>query len=163
MMNDINSNILKLKSSDGKIFEIEESVLKRANFFKQLKDILNPNEEINIKDVNSKELIKIIEYLKHYQNEEPKSIPRPLPSSDLKPVLSDWDYNYISLISLEECIDLVNAANFFGIKELVGLACARISSEMTNCSIEEARAKFGIVSDLTEEEMEEYDKCPLDL
>ena len=39
-MNDNNSNIIKLKSSDGKIFEIEENCLERANFFKELKNIL---------------------------------------------------------------------------------------------------------------------------
>ena len=161
-MDDINSNILKLKSSDGKIFEIEENCLKRATFFKELKDILDPNEEINIKEVDSKTLIKIIEYLKHYQNEEPKNIPKPLPNPDLKQVLSEWDYEYINPISLEECFVLVNSANYLGIENLVNLASARIASEMINCPIEEARAKFGIESPLTEEELEEYDKYPLD-
>ena len=160
-MNDINSNILKLKSSDEKIFEIDENCLKRSNFFIQLKDILNLNEEIEIKDVESKTLTRIIDYLKHYQNEEPKIIPKPLPSSDLKPILSPWDYNYINPISIEECIDLVNASNYLGIVYLVNLACARLASEMINCPIEEARAKFGIVPDMTEEEMAEYDKYPL--
>ena len=161
-MNDSNSNIIKLKSSDGKIFEIEENCLKRANFFKELKNILNPDEEINIKDVDSITLIKIIEYLKHYQNEEPPEIPKPLPSPDLKPILNEWDYNYISQISLEEAIDLVNAANYLGIEKLVNLASARLASEIINCPIEEARAKFGIVPNMTEEELAEYDNYPLD-
>ena len=161
-MNDYNSNLLKLKSSDEKIFEIDENGLKRSNFFMKLKDILNLNEEIYIKNVNSKVLNKIVDYLNHYQNEEPKTIPKPLPSPDLKPILSDWDYNYISPISLEESIDLVNAADYLGIRELVNLTSARLASEMINCPIEEARAKFGIVPDMTEEEMAEYDKYPLD-
>lgn len=33
---------------------------------------------------------------------------------------------------------------------------------MINCSIEEVREKFGIVPDMTEEEMAEYDTYPLD-
>ena len=33
---------------------------------------------------------------------------------------------------------------------------------MINCEVEEAREKFGITSDMTEEEKEEYDKYPLD-
>ena len=138
-MNDINTNIIKLKSSDEKIFEIEENCLKRANFFKELKNILNPDEPINIKGVDSNTLIKIIEYLKHYQNEEPSEIPKPLPSPDLKNILNEWDYNYISPISLENCIDLVNAANYLGIKGLVNLTSARLASEMINCTVEEAR------------------------
>ena len=161
-MNDIYSNILKLKSSDDEIFEIDENCLQRSNFFIQLKDILDPNEEIDIKNVDSKTLSKIIEYLKHYQNEEPNIIPKPLPTSDLKQVLIEWDYNYIIPISLEECIDLVNAADYLGIADLKNLASARIASEMINCPIEEARQKFGIVPEMTEEEMTEYNKYPLD-
>ena len=57
---------------------------------------------------------------------------------------------------------MVNAANYLGINELVNLTSARLASEMINCPIEEARAKFGIVPDMTEEEMAEYDKYPLD-
>ena len=161
-MNDFYSNILKLKSSDEKIIEIDENGLKRANFFNKLKDILNLNEEIPIKNVDCKTLNKIVDYLKHYQNEEPNIIPKPLPSPDLKPILSEWDYNYITPISLGESIDLVNAADYLGIRDLVNLASARLASEMINCPIEEARRKFGIVPDMTEEEMAEYDKYPLD-
>ena len=163
-MNDSNSNIIKLKSSDGKVFEIEENCLKRANFFNELRNILNPDEEINIKDVDSITLIKIIEYLKHYQNEEPKEIPKPLPSPDLKVVLNEWDYNYISPISIEDAIGLLNAADHLGIEKLVHLVSAKLASETMNCSIEEARAKFGIKLDeiMTKEELEEYEKYPID-
>ena len=160
-MNDSNSNIIKLKSSDGKVFEIEENCLKRANFFNELRNILNPDEEINIKDVDSITLIKIIEYLKHYQNEEPPEIPKPLPSPDLKQILNEWDYNYIIPISLENTIDLVNAASYLGIAELVNLASARLASELINCPVDEARQKFGIQADMTEEELDEFDKYPL--
>ena len=62
---------------------------------------------------------------------------------------------------MEDCIVLVNAANYFDIPELVNLACARLASEMINCSIDEAREKFGIKSDFTEEELQEMDKYPL--
>ena len=160
-MNDIISNIIKLKCSDGKIFEIESNCLKRSNLFKELNNILNPDEEINIKDVDSITLIKIIEYLKHYQNEEPPEIPKPLPSPDLKQILNEWDYNYIIPISLENTIDLVNAASYLGIAELVNLASARLASELINCPVDEARQKFGIQADMAEEELDEFDKYPL--
>ena len=47
------------------------------------------------------------------------------------------------------------------IKELVDLCSVRLASEITNCSVDEARAKFGIVPDFSEEEIKEYDKYPL--
>ena len=39
---------------------------------------------------------------------------------------------------------------------------ARLAHEMCNCEDEEARRKFGIECDMTEEEIAEIDKYPLD-
>ena len=156
------SHLIKFISSDGKIFEIKENCLKRSGFFNELKDILNLNEEIPLARADSKNLCLIIEYLNHYENEEPREIPKPLPGPDLKPVLSEWDYNFIMPLTLEETIDLVNTANYLNIPELVNLASARLAYEMINCTIEEAREKFGIKYDMTEEEIQEMDNYPLD-
>ena len=154
--------MIKLKSSDGEIFEVEENYLNKSKVLCELKEFLKPDEELYVKEVEGKTLSKVIEYLKHYVNEEPKEIPKPLPSADLKQLLSEWDYNYISPFSLYETVDLVNAANYLDINGLVNLASARVASEMINCSVEEARKKFGIKEDMTEEELNEMDKYPLD-
>ena len=144
-------------------FEVEEKYLQNSKFLMGLmEDFKDSDEELNINDVTGATLTKVIEYLKHYETEKPKEIPKPLPNSDLKPILLEWDYNYISGLKLEEVIDLINAANFLDIPDLVNLASVRIASEMTNCSIEEARAKFGILPDMSEDEMKEYNKYPLD-
>ena len=37
-----------------------------------------------------------------------------------------------------------------------------MAHEMCNCEVEEARKKFGIECDMTEEEIAEIDKYPLD-
>ena len=155
--------IIKLKSSDGQIFEIKEKCFLRSNYYKTFKDILNPNEEIPFNEIDGKNFSKIIEYLNHYENEDPKEIPKPLPSPDIKPpTLDEWDYEFISILSLKEVIDLTNAANFLDIKELISLCSARVASEMFNCDINEAREKFGIVPDMSQEEVDEYNKYPLD-
>ena len=155
--------VRKLKSKDGKIFEVEEKCFEMSKLLKGLvNDFPEPEAELPINEVDGKILEKIIEYLKHYTTEKPKEIPKPLPGPDLKPILSQFDYDYITPLSLEECIDLVNAANYLDIAELVNLSCARLASEMINCPIEEAREKFGIKCDMTEEEIKEIDKYPLD-
>ena len=161
-MENSTSNIIKLKSSDGEIFEIKEKCFWRSTYYKVIKDISYPNEELPLKEVDSKNLSKIIEYLNHYENEDPKEILKPMPSPDLKQFLSEWDYNYIILPSLEEIVNLINAANYLNIKELVNLCSARLASEITNCPIEEAREKFGIVADMTQEEWDEMNKYPLE-
>ena len=160
-MNFVNKR--KLKSKDGVQFEVEEKYLQNSKFLMGLmEDFKDSDEELNINDVTGATLTKVIEYLKHYETEKPKEIPKPLPNSDLKPILSKWDYDYITALSLEEIIDLINAANFLNIPELVNLASVRIASELTNCPVEEARIKFGIINDMNEEEMKEINKYPLD-
>ena len=153
--------IRKLQSDNEKIFEIEESCLVKHKFLKEfLEDFPKKEDLIPIKEVNDKTLGRIVEFLKHYKNIDPKPIPCPIPTFpiELKPILDDWDYKFITSIELIEAIDLVNAANVLNIQPLIDLASARIAYEFTNCSIEEARKKFGIQSDMTQEEQEEMNK-----
>ena len=155
--------IVKIKSKNGKVYEINEQCLEMSEFLKNLASgLTNQEEELYIKDIDDKYLEKIIEYLKHHQYEKPKEIPKPLPSADLRPFLSEWDYVFIMQFTMEECVDLINAANDLDINELMTLCSARLAYEMINCSIDEAREKFGIKLDMTEEEMKEYDKYPKD-
>ena len=153
---------IKLKSSDGKVFEINDKALFLSKF---LNDIIDNNRELDqeiiINKVDAKNLEKIVEYLKHYETEKPKEIPKPIPSNDLKSFLNEWDYNFINPISIEELIDLINASNFLGIDSLIKLISAKLASEMMTGTIEEVREKFGIK--VPEEEIdEEWNKYLLD-
>ena len=154
---------IKLKSSDGKVFEVNDKILSLSKF---LKDMIDNNreidQEITINEVDAKNLEKIIEYLKHYEIEKPKAIPKPLPNNDLKSILNEWDYNFINPLSIADLIDLINAANFLDIGDLVALTAAKLAAEMLTGTIEEVREKFGIKCDMTEEEIAEVDKYPLD-
>ena len=42
------------------------------------------------------------------------------------------------------------------------IIAAKLAHEKCNCTVEEARQKFGIECDMTEEEIAEIDKHPLD-
>ena len=157
------SNVRKFKSSAGKTFEVNEKILSTSKFFKDLiNDYPQPDQEITINQVDGKNIEKIIEYLKHYETEKPKEIPKPLPNNDLKSILSEWDYNFINPLSIADLIDLINAANFLDIGDLVALTAAKLAAEMLTGTIEEVREKFGIKCDMTEEEIAEVDKYPLD-
>ena len=93
----MDGGLRKLKSEDGVVFEIEENCLLMSNFLKDLvNDYPDPDEEIIINQVNSKNLKQIVDYLKHYEKEKPKQIPKPLPDGDLKKYLDEWDYNLIN-------------------------------------------------------------------
>ncbi len=157
------SGLRKLKSEDGQLFEVEESILFVSKYIKDLVDLYpDPDSEININQVDGKNLSKIIEYLRHYENSKPKEIPKPLTNSDLKQILPSWDFNFINSLSLEECIDLANAATYLHINGLIELSTVKLASEMMNGTVEQVREKFGIKSDMTEEEMKHFEKYKLD-
>ena len=153
----MDGGLRKLKSEDGVVFEIEENCLFMSNFLKDLvNDYPDPDEEIIINQVNSKNLKQIVDYLKHYEKEKPKQIPKPLPDGDLKKYLDEWDYNLINPLSLEECVDLLNGANFLDIIELVDLCSAKIASEMLTGTVEEVREKFEW-KNITDEELKQFE------
>ena len=162
------SGEVKLKSSDGKIFEVPIDILQKSKLFADINQSDEDEEnEIELKEVDGKNLERIIEYLKHYKDIEPKEIPKPFPDRTddafLRSILNDdWTFDYIQSMTLEEAINLINAANYLQIDGLINILTAKLSHEMCNCDVEEQRRKFGIECDMTEEEIAEYDKYPLD-
>ena len=162
------SGEVKLKSSDGKIFEVPIDILQKSKLFTDINQNDEDEEnEIELKEIDGKNLERIIEYLKHYKDIEPKEIPKPFPERTddafLRSILNDdWTFDYIQSMTLEEAINLVNAANYLQIDGLINILTAKLSHEMCNCDVEEQRRKFGIECDMTEEEIAENDKYPLD-
>ena len=159
---------IKLKTSDDVVIEVEAAILKKSKLILFLvEECQDENSEIKLKEVDSKNLELIIQYLQHYRDMEPKEIPKPFPERTddefLRGILNDeWTFNYLQSQSLEGLIHLVNAANFLQIDGLINIIAAKLAHEMCNCEVEEARAKFGIECDMTEEEVAEIDKYPLD-
>mgnify|MGYP002627068711 CR=1 FL=1 len=162
------TKIVKLKSNENEIFEVPADILKKSNLISGLiEDAIEENKEISLKEVSSMDLKRIIEYLTHYKNMEPKEIPKPFPDFPdddfFKSILNDeWTFDFLQKISLEEVVNLVNSADYLQINGLINILAAKMSFEMINCEVEEARRKFGIETDLTDEEIAEIAKYPLD-
>ncbi len=157
---------VKLMSSDGKIYEVPDTILKKSTLLKELTTD-NEGEVITLKEVNEECLKRIIEYLYHYKDFEPKEVPKPFPencdANFLRSILNDeWTFNYLNNLSIAEAIDMINAANYLQIDGLINILATKLSYELSNCSVEEAKQKFQIEDDMTPEEIEEYDRYPLD-
>ena len=159
----IGPNIVKLISSDNVEKEVDLDLLKKS----KLLENCNEGEVIPLKEVDSKNLDLIIMYLEHYKNMEPKEIPKPFPERTddefLRGILNDdWTFDFLKNFSIEDAYSLVDAANYLQIEGLINILAAKLAHEMCNCEIEEARQKFGIEGDMTEEEIDEIAKYPLD-
>ena len=167
--------LVKIKTYDNKIYEVPGDIIIKSKLLDGLiedYDYFNDKDDgiIALSEVDSINFDLIIDYLQHYKDKEPKEIPKPFPERTdeefLRGILdnddNDWTYNFISKLSIEEAINLMNAADYLQIDGLINLLSAKLAHEMCNCDVEESRKKFGIECDMTEEEVAEYDKYPLD-
>ena len=159
----IESNKVKLISNDNATREVNVNLLKKSKILKDNQG----GEEVKLNEVDAKNLDLIIQYLEHYKDMEPKEIPKPFPERTdeefMKGILNDeWTYNYLTNLTLEELIHLINAANYLQIDGLINIIAAKIAHETRNGDIEEVMQKFGIQCDMTDEEIAEIDKYPLD-
>ena len=157
----------KIKTSDNIIFEVPTDILYKAKLISSLLEDYDESETIILNEVDSRNFERIIEYLKHYKDMEPKEIPKPFPERTddefLRSLLNDdWTFDFLQKLSIEEAMNLVNASNYLQIEGLINILAAKLAHEMCNCEVEEARKKFGIECDMTEEEVAEYDRYPLD-
>ena len=158
---------VKLKTSDNIIKEVDSNILMKSKLLDNLLKDSNEEELFSLPDVDSKYLELVIKYLEHYKDFEPKEVPKPFPERTdeefMKGILNDqWTYDYLTNQTLEELINLLNAADYLQIEGLINIIAAKLAHEMCNCEVEEARKKFGIEYDMTEEEIAEIDRYPLD-
>ena len=127
-MNQENEEII-LISSESNPVEIKAKAAKRSNLIKEfIQDF--PENNIPLNSINYKTLLKIKEYLEHYENSEPKEIRQPLPKKDFKNIVDSWDYNFIDLQN-ETIFEIMLAANYMDIRPLLNLTCAKIASKIT--------------------------------
>ena len=166
-MADVAPKKVKLKTSDNVIKEVDSDILMKSKLLEGLMKDFEEEEIFTLPDVDSKNLDLVIKYLEHYKDMEPKEIPKPFPERTdeefMKGILNDqWTYDYLTNQTLEELINLVNAADYLQIDGLINIIAAKLAHEKSNCTVEEARKKFGIECDMTEEEIAEIDKYPLD-
>ncbi len=152
------SKIITLTSSDGQKVTVDEKSSERSGLIKGLIQDYTEESDVPMPDIRGEVLKKVVEYLVHYQSTEPKEIPKPLPSGNLLDVTDEWDVTFINSIDLDTTFDIINAANYMDIKQLLDLSCAKIASLMKGKTAEEIRTMFNIECDLTEEELKEYEE-----
>ena len=150
---------VKLKSIDNKIFEVPIGLLKKVKLISGIIEQASDEKKIILlREVESKDLKSVLEYLNHYKNFEPKKIPKPFPEKTddafLRKILNDdWTFNFLKQFSLDEIISIVNCANYLKIDGLIRILTAKLAHEMCNCDVEEARRKFALdCDDDTDEE-----------
>jgi S-phase kinase-associated protein 1 len=131
-----------------------------------LKDMLEDQSEgdqtvIPVPNVTGRTLKFVVQYMEHHNNSKAEALEKPL-RGRIEDVISEWDkaFLFTDLVKdhdekqHETLIDVIMAANFLNVKDLLDLTCACIASMIKGKTPEQIRALFNIENDFTPEEEE---------
>ena len=141
---------IKLKSSDGQVFDATENGCTKSKFLKKLLE--GGKSEITLEQIKGEVLIKVVEYLNYYSDKDFPSLPETLKSNDLKSEINEWDFSFIDKISYENTFHLINAGAQLELDHLYNLGCLKIAAFMKGKSPEEVNEEFTIECQLTPEQ-----------
>ncbi|XP_030944203.1 SKP1-like protein 1B [Quercus lobata] len=137
-----------LKSSDGEIFEVEETVAMESQTIKSLIEDDCADNAIPLPNVTSRILSLVIQYCKEHTSSSDSN------SSKSNEELKAWDTQFIN-VDQNVLFDLIMAANYLNIKGLLDLTSQTVADMIKGKTPEQIRAIFNIVNDFTPEEEEE--------
>jgi S-phase kinase-associated protein 1 len=144
-------NKVKLKSSDDEMFEVDESVAYESQTVKNMIEDTGTDSAIPLPNVSSKILAKVIEYCRYHVESQKSSDDKPaIPEDEIK----QWDAEFVK-VDQATLFDLILAANYLNIKNLLDLTCQTVADMIKGKTPEEIRKTFNIKNDFTPEEEEE--------
>lgn len=136
-----------LKSSDGKDIKVDKKFIEKSILIKNMiEDIDDSEDPIPIPNVNEEILQKVIEWCIHHENDKNQEEEN-LRNTDIE----DWDKNFFE-VDQEMLFDIILAANYLDIKQLLDTGCKTVANMIKGNSAEEIRETFNIVNDFTPEE-----------
>ena len=159
--------MISIESSDGALFQVN---LAEASISQLVCDAFYMNEEeeednrnddlskchttpVQLINVQSECLQKIVTFMKHYAKEPMNDIPIPLKEGSFSDIVQqEWYRSFVQGIDSSMLFQLVTAADYMDIQPLLSLACLRVSSDLMGKSSEQIRDILNIPKLTPEEE-----------
>eukprot|EP00249_Psilotum_nudum_P009427 c21929_g1_i1 orf=415-891(-) len=142
---------VKLRSFDDEMFEVDEMVAFESQTIKNMIEDTGCDAPIRLPNVSSRILAKVIEYCKFHVDARQGGDDRVcLSDSDVK----SFDADFVK-VDQQTLFDLILAANYLNIKNLLDLTCQTVADMIKGKTPEEIRRTFNIKNDFTPEEEEE--------
>lgn len=143
-------------ASDGTKVEVEKSVAMLSKTVENMIEDDGDAEELPLDNVGGAVLKLIMDFCRHHADvvkkagvtEEAK-----LPSEE-KAELDKWDKEFAA-VDQTKLFELILAANYLDIKNLLDLMCQSVANMIKGKKPEEIRETFNIENDFTKEEEEE--------
>ncbi len=132
---------VSLITKENRTLLIDRRFALQSNLIKSMLEERDPTDTEPIPiNFEEKILTKVFAFVEHeLEVEMLPDLPRPVPSDRLEDCMPKWFAEYIKMPSIETIYDIIAAANYLDIPNLVELGCAKVGSLMKNKTIPELR------------------------
>ena len=129
---------VKVITEEGTEVEIDTKIAEMSKLIKEILDGKDDDDDESIPIPNVKEatLTKVVEFCQHHLEDPLPEIEKPLKTNNLSDVVPEFYGNYID-IEVEPLYELILAANYLDIRDLLELSCAKVASLMRGKTIPE--------------------------
>ena len=155
---------LKLKSSNGVIFDVDAKVARKSITIKSMLDDLGieevetDSEAIPLPCVDSKTLKKVVQWCEHYKDvSENDGDKKDDIDGNEAQEMSEWDTEFFKMPQ-NEVYEIILAANYLEIKDLLSIGCKTVSKMICGKTPQQIRDHFGVNNDFTTAEESEIRK-----
>ena len=159
------SKLIVLQSNDQPKpveYKVSREAAKMSGLIKDMLEDQGDGEAIiPVPNVSGRTLKLALEYMEFHHNNRADPIEKPL-KGKIDDSICEWDKNFLftELVKNhdekqhETLVDVIMAANFLNVKDLLDLTCACVASMIKGKTAEQIRALFNIENDFTPEEEE---------
>ncbi|RZC85144.1 hypothetical protein C5167_007756 [Papaver somniferum] len=144
------STMVHLRSSDGDIFEVEESIaLLSQTITHMIEDGVVAGNVIPLSNISSEILEKVIGFLEKHAGEEEEDR-----DEKEKEELKKWDENFAEKLKKDQytLFEMILAANYLSARCLLDVTCQACADMIKGMPPEQIRKFFNIKNDFTPEE-----------
>jgi S-phase kinase-associated protein 1 len=147
-------DVVILQSMDGQEFRMEVKVAKMSETIKNLIEDAGVEQMVPLPNVTGKIFAKVAEYCK-YHTEHPTSVVTEEKEKRTGDDIIGWDLDFTANVDQQTLFELILAANYLDIKDLLDLLCKTIAKQLVGKTPQQIKDLFGIKVDFTPEEEEE--------
>ncbi|XP_026429511.1 SKP1-like protein 4 [Papaver somniferum] len=155
--------MIVLKSADDKEFEVEESIVMLSETIKHMIEDDCAGDGIPLPNVTSDVLEKVIEFLKKHgpameylYGPDGKIVKDEIDEEEFNKVaakLMQFDQEFIDGLESDQVLfDLIFAANYLGIRNLMECTCQVVAGKLREMTPEQVRAYLRIENDYSPEQ-----------
>lgn len=131
--------LIKLKSSDSKLFEVDRDVLKNFKMVEEMLDIIGLDEPnidvIPLKKINS----TILEIILKWAEQKQQELHTKQSSDELSDQLSEFERKFVDSCDDRQIFEIINAAHFLGAEALSEMLIKEIAKKCSNKATEQYR------------------------